>query len=1388
MVVCFGSFLVHAEETDQTYTGTYEKVAGKDLASVRYYLTDETDYAFAEVTETETGYSYTFTAPAGEYTIVPEYFSTTVWDGAVDISWYDSTKSAFYLSNGAQLAGLSAIVSGQLDANTADYRVKGDLSLLEHHETVISQGADGSGGDYTVEIGEAKNSFLGKVIYLTADIDLGGNTQYTNWMPIGGMYPQDTQATDIKTTKLVTSYFQGSIDGQGHKITNLYCDRYARTNDFFHSQGIGFIGHIGGYYADETVGELFVRNLSVDGYVYGRRMVGGIIGRMGDTASAIYVENCVNHADVVGTDSKGQGGIVGAGWANDGAIINCYNTGSVTNDTYVGYGGGIVGNNDNLDIINCYNVGTIYVTGNRGRAIGTHDSGVYLIEDCFYLEGCDNAPADDGYYKGGYTGTANITAYSETFMKSLDFVSYLNTNGTAFVYNEGGYPQLLWEAGQTGTANVTVENPQGGTIISSRSGSLPYGAVLHFSNTEETGWSFRTYTVNGKIADTGYYTVAEESVVVSGTFESMQAGVLNIEYSDAAVLTVTKDGTVMVDGVATAVTAYPVNSGDPLYESDVLYVTAEWREGAYPTDPNLVYKGMNNMSSSYKYSFTYTGGADKFSTTAKHTVTSDITNEGVTLTLKVQPQTTNKTWTDRGVYDISWYEGNEDAEEYTLTNAHQLAGAAYLVTKKIEDFRGQTIKLGANINLANDDGTTGVRHWPGMSGSSTSFYTDNADGTYTMNDQFRGTFDGCGYMVYNMTAVTSSSYGGFFRSTYGATIKNLTVSGTATASSYIGGIVAYGHTTTISNCRSYVNISGGTTSGSDAGILSYARASCVIENCINYGTINTAKGGGIFGTGYGSSTEADVTITDCINYGYVGGRDASTSGGLGGIAGQFKTLYSMTRCANYGTVSGANWYVGGLIGDMVGGSTAAKVAVMTDCYNAGKVENINVKYGSSAAGGLIGCLSYGVVSNSFNYGNVNTVEGFAGVYVGALVGRDYQRAYASVTNTYFRSGCYIGTKDYYEYDGVKYQSGTPFVADSYGYTTEQFASADFLTELNVNSCYTLAENAAHPELAIAAGSGHTHSGGDATCNALAICESCYMPYGEYDAEDHTGNLTELRNAVDPLWTTNGYSGDTHCVGCDAVLVAGEVLPVDLTAVVLTVNEQDADGKIISTKTYTASDLNALNEKCNTGALAYQYWQTNSDTGEVTTKFAVHTKYATLDALFADAGITFGAGDNMVINDTQTYTWEKIDAEKYYFKSTETDSREAVVVAPSIGFCAEMGTEPETVDDIAAAAKITGSLRLGYGASVFGESAGARLVSGVTTITIQHTAPAYTLGDVNKDGEVNTLDALMLIQYCNETATLDATALLAADVNKDGEVDVQDALMLIQFCNELIDSF
>lgn len=68
-----------------------------------------------------------------------------------------------------------------------------------------------------------------------------------------------------------------------------------------------------------------------------------------------------------------------------------------------------------------------------------------------------------------------------------------------------------------------------------------------------------------------------------------------------------------------------------------------------------------------------------------------------------------------------------------------------------------------------------------------------------------------------------------------------------------------------------------------------------------------------------------------------------------------------------------------------------------------------------------------------------------------------------------------------------------------------------------------------------------HTGGTATCKDLAECKVCHKPYGEKDAANHAGG-TEVRGKKDATCTAAGYTGDTYCKGCEALLSSGTAIP------------------------------------------------------------------------------------------------------------------------------------------------------------------------------------------------------------------------------------------------------
>ena len=63
----------------------------------------------------------------------------------------------------------------------------------------------------------------------------------------------------------------------------------------------------------------------------------------------------------------------------------------------------------------------------------------------------------------------------------------------------------------------------------------------------------------------------------------------------------------------------------------------------------------------------------------------------------------------------------------------------------------------------------------------------------------------------------------------------------------------------------------------------------------------------------------------------------------------------------------------------------------------------------------------------------------------------------------------------------------------------------------------------------------------ATCKAPANCSICGQSYGEKNPSNHTGG-TEVRNQKEATTTTEGYTGDTYCLGCGEKIASGTVIP------------------------------------------------------------------------------------------------------------------------------------------------------------------------------------------------------------------------------------------------------
>lgn len=218
------------------------------------------------------------------------------------------------------------------------------------------------------------NDYLGSFIKLESDLILNTVNESTwpespvEWLPIGNP----------------NTHFQGSFDGNGHRISGMFIDSAGDCLGLF-----GVIGDKGtvssvcialslttgnakvGSIAGENNG-MIINCHNIDQSVRGNSEIGGITGKNNGT-----VANCSNRC-WVGRNNN-SGGIAGI---NCGTVENCYNTGTVDGGYLVA--GGIAGENRGT-LRNCYNVGYIVSEyGQSGSIAGTTAGGT--AENCYFVD------------------------------------------------------------------------------------------------------------------------------------------------------------------------------------------------------------------------------------------------------------------------------------------------------------------------------------------------------------------------------------------------------------------------------------------------------------------------------------------------------------------------------------------------------------------------------------------------------------------------------------------------------------------------------------------------------------------------------------------------------------------------------------------------------------------------------------------------------------------------------------------------------------------------------------------------------------------------------------------------------------------------------------------
>jgi hypothetical protein len=338
-----------------------------------------------------------------------------VWDGTIDTSWFDPTKTEFTITKASQLAGLAAIVNGD-SAHSA-----------------------------------WQDNFYGRTVYLGANIDLDGK----EWTP---------------------SSFSGTFNGGGHTISNLTVEMMSAWSPIPYYYGLFAlnsgtirninltgvnvnVGSSGDVYAGGIAGgnvdDGILANCNVSGSVTvlngTNAHAGGIVG-INDSYYGILA-NC----DMSGSVSSSSGNIAIAGGIageNIGRLSDCDASGSVTSiSRSLPQAGGIVGNNGGR-LTDCDASGSVTATG-TGIAFAPTTNGdayaggivgfEYAYNNYTYLNKLMDCDAS-----GSVTATIISSQYSHAYAGGvigyLEGVSAItNITNNTFTANTGQVWGIGWD-------------------------------------------------------------------------------------------------------------------------------------------------------------------------------------------------------------------------------------------------------------------------------------------------------------------------------------------------------------------------------------------------------------------------------------------------------------------------------------------------------------------------------------------------------------------------------------------------------------------------------------------------------------------------------------------------------------------------------------------------------------------------------------------------------------------------------------------------------------------------------------------------------------------------------------------------------------------------------